>query len=368
MRFVVDTQQLNAAISTVTKALSTKTTIGILEGIYIQAADNSILLKCTDLSLQIETIVPATVEEDGAIVLPGRLFSEMARRFPNELTNIHTENNTAFLESGRAKATIQCENASEYHTMPEVKHDFEVKIKKNLLKNMIKQCIFATAQDDTKPILTGVLLEIDGNKLSMVALDGYRLAIRKEDISGISGDKKVVVPAKSFLEISRILEDTQEEISVVFSATHVLIDMGYTRIKTRLMEGEFIKYKQILPDSHTTRVRLKRNELLESIERVSLMAREGKSNIIKFSFEGEMLTLSANSELGKSNEELETDLMGNDLDIAFNSKYFSDVLKTLEDEDIYLDMNNNISPCVIRGVKGDNFYYLILPVRLFTGM
>ena len=368
MRLFVNTQELNAAISTVTKALATKTTMSILEGIYIEAEDNNLMLRCTDLSLQIETIIPATVEEEGAIVLPGRLFSEMARRFPGESTSIFTSDKTASLSSGRAKADIQGESSLEYHNMPEVKKEFEVRIKKNALKNMIKQCVFATAQDDTKPILTGVLLEIHGSELDMVALDGFRLALRREKINDIGGEKSVVVPAKSLLEISRIIDDSDDEISVVFSNTHILIDMQHTRIKTRLMEGEFIKYKRMLPDSHSTRVRVKRQELYDSLERVSLMAREGKSNLIKFSYASDTLSLSANSEIGRSNEELDVSIMGSDIDIAFNSKYFSDVLKVLDDEEIFLDMNNNISPCVVSPVQGERFYYLVLPVRLFSGM
>ena len=154
---------------------------------------------------------------------------------------------------------------------------------------------------------------------------------------------------------------------MVFSATHVMIDMGHTRIITRLMDGEFIRYRQILPDSHTTHVRVNRAELLDSIERVSLMARESKKNHVKFSFEDGQVTITANSEIGASKEIVNIDRMGSDIDIAFNAKYFSDVLKVLDDEYVCLDMNTNISPCVVKPETGDEYYYLILPVRLFSG-
>ncbi len=367
MRFTIDTAQLNAGISTVTKALAVKTTIGILEGVYIHAEGNNVLLRCTDLSLQIETVLPAAVEEEGAIVLPGRLFSEMARRFPGETTLISSEGRSAYLESGRSKTTIQGEPADEYHSMPEVKNEYSVTIKKRSLKDMIRSCIFATAQDDTKPVLTGVLMELENNSMSLVALDGYRLAIRNEEVPEQPEYKKAIIPAKSLVEISRILEDTEESINVVFSSTHVLIDIEYTRIKTRLMEGEFIKYKQILPVGQSTRVRIDRTELLGAIERVALMAREGKSNLIRFSFASDTAKLSANSGVGHSTEELDVNILGSDLDIAFNAKYFSDVLKVLEDKEVFLDMNNSINPCVIRPIQGNAFYYLILPVRTFAG-
>lgn len=201
----------------------------------------------------------------------------------------------------------------------------------------------------------------------MVALDGYRLAMRTEAVTVSGAAKNAVIPARGLLEISRILDDSDEMINMVFSATHVMIDMGHTRIITRLMDGEFIRYRQILPDSHTTHVRVNRTELLDSIERVSLMARESKKNHVKFSFEDGQVTITANSEIGASKEIVNIDRMGSDIDIAFNAKYFSDVLKVLDDEYVCLDMNTNISPCVVKPETGDEYYYLILPVRLFSG-
>lgn len=366
MRFFIDNADLNAGISTVIKAMPTRTTISILEGIFIEAQKDSIKIKCSDLSLLIETYIPATVEEEGAAVLPGRLFSEMARKLPGESTLIYDSNDTVYIESGRTKTTLQASDAKQFPDMPSINGDKALVIKQNTLKEMIKQTIFATAQDDTKPILTGVLMEIADNVLTLVALDGYRLALRREALDSQTGDFSVVVPAKSLAEINRTLLDTDEETRLFFSKTHMLLDMGHTKLITRLLDGEFIRYKQILPDKHSTRVRLNRQELLEALERASLMAREGKSNLVKFSFSGETLTMSANSELGHINEEIRTEIIGNELDIAFNVRFFSDVLKNLDDEYLYLDMTSNISPCVVIPVQGDSFYYLILPVRLFS--
>ena len=368
MKFTINTQELNAGISTVIKAMGNRTTISILEGIYIEATAEGLLLRCTDLSVQIETLLDASVEEEGACVLPGRLFSELARRLPAEETEIYTEKETVYITSGRARTNVQSESASEFHCMPAVKEEYNVSLAQGTLKSMIRQCIFASAQDESKPILTGVLLEMRPEALCMVALDGYRLALRREALLSGMEEKDAVIPARSLMEIGRMLEDREDAVKVIFSATHVMMDMGHTKVTTRLLDGEFIRYKQILPDGHTTRVQVNRQELLDSIERVSLMAREGKKNHIKFSFQGDILTLSANSEIGSSTEEINVNLIGSELDIAFNAKYFSDVLKVLEDEELFLDMNNNISPCVVRPIQGEQYYYLVLPVRLFTGM
>ncbi|MBQ9832691.1 MAG: DNA polymerase III subunit beta [Clostridia bacterium] len=366
MRFTVDTQEFNAGISTVIKALSSKTSMAILEGIYIEARENDVLLKCTDLSLQIETVIGATVEEEGKIVLPGRILSEMIRKMPNELTSVNVENKTAYIESGRAKTAIKGESSEDYHDMAKIKNSISFKISHNKLKNMIKQCIFATAQDDTKPILTGVLLEAEGNSVTMVALDGYRLAMRKEYVSQEVEAEKIVIPYKSLLEIGRTVTDGDEELTVNVSKTSINIDMGYTTITSRLLDGDFIKYRNILPENHLTRVRISREELAQSIERVSIISREEKTNLISLNFENDKLLITANSEIGKSNEEIDADIIGNDIKIAFNSKYMTDVLKTLDDDEIYLEMNNNISPCIIRPLDGEKFYYLVLPVRHFS--
>ena len=368
MRFRVNTQDLNAAITTVTKALSSKTTLSILEGIYIEAAEQGVLLRCTDLSLQIESIIAAEVEEEGAIVLPGRLFADITRRLPGESTEIHCDKNTTNIVSGRARSTVQGQNATEFHIMPSIKREYTLSVSKSALKSMIRQTLFATAQDESKPILTGVYIEASEDTLSMVALDGYRLALRKEGISFSQAEQSAVVPAKSLQEIGRIVDENQEDVQLVFSRTHMLMDVGHTKIMTRLLDGEFIKYRQILPEGHTVRVRVNRSEMLDSIERVALMAREGKSNLVKFAFADNALVISANSELGKSDEQMDAQIIGPDLEIAFNSRYFIDVLRNLEDEQLYLDMNNNISPCVVRPVQGERFYYLVLPVRLFSGI
>ena len=252
--------------------------------------------------------------------------------------------------------------------MPPVKEEYAVSISQGTFKSMIRQCIFASAQDESKPILTGVLLEMRPESLRMVALDGYRLALRQEPLLSGREDKDAVIPARSLMEIGRMLEEREDLLKVIFSATHVMIDMGHTKVTTRLLDGEFIRYRQILPDGQTTRAQVDRQELLDSIERVSLMAREGKKNHIRFSFQPECLTLSANSEIGFSTEEIAINLTGNPLDIAFNARYFSDVLKALEDEALMLDMNNNISPAWCAPSRGTGSITWCCPCASLPGI
>jgi len=213
------------------------------------------------------------------------------------------------------------------------------------------------------------MMEFSEGGATLVALDGYRLALRREDTEAFSGSaSNMIIPARSLLEIARILPEEGEAVKMLFSRTHIMTDIGSTNITARLMEGEFIKYKQILPDSHITRVRVNRKELMDGIDRVALMARESKSNLIKFTIANSLINITANSEIGRSVEDVEASIMGGDIEIAFNARYFTDVLRVLDEDEIYLDMTNNISPCVVRPVQGEGFYYLILPVRIFSGM
>ncbi|MDL2258758.1 DNA polymerase III subunit beta [Eubacteriales bacterium OttesenSCG-928-K08] len=366
MKLSVDIKTLNSGLATVIKSLSSKPTMPVLEGIYMEATNEGLLLRCSDLSLQIDCLIPAIVEEEGCAVLPGKLFAEFCRKLNGELVDMQLDARKMSIKAGRARTQLQCHDPKEFPYMEVNKEINSLQIPQNVLKEMIRQCVFATATEDSKPILTGVLCEFKEDLFSLVALDGFRLAIRKYALRSKMEEHEAVVPSKSFVEISRTLIDSDEKVKVVFSHTHLLVDMGHTKIVSRLLEGDFIKYRGILPTDHITRVRVNREELLESIDRAMLLAREGSNNLVRFNVEAELMRIFANSPVGRLEEEVPVHLNGDPLEIAFNARYFNDVLKTLTDEEIYLDMNNNVSPCVVRPTQGDAYYYLILPVRIFS--
>lgn len=366
MRVSVDLKTLQAGIATVVKSLSSRPSLPILEGIYVEASSKGLLLRCSDLTLQIESLIEANVEEEGAVVLPGRLFSEMMRRISAETVSLQTEGKAVLIEAGRSKTSLQYNEAQEFPDMSEGEEPVRVRLPQDLLKEMIRQSVFAAAQEETKPILTGVLCEIEDSSFRMVALDGFRLALKRATVKGNYARIEAVVPAKSMMEISRTLLDTDDEIEISFSKTHFSLDLQHTRVISRLLDGDYIKYDSILPKEHTSRIRINREELLNSIERATLLAREGNNNLVKFTVQEKMLLVSANSALGRMEEEIEIDLNGEPLEIAFNARYFSDALKTIAEEEIYLDMINNVSPCVVRPIQGESYYYLILPVRIFS--
>lgn len=369
MRFTVNTRELNEAISIVTKAMPSHSSLPILEGIYIYASSSNLFMKCSDLSLQIETEIPAFVEEEGSCVLPGRLFADLSRRLTGESVEFSGEKNSVRIKSDRVKTSLQVSASDEYPEMRRVDDEFSAEISQNKLRSMIRQTIFAVSLEDTKPILNGLCLEFsEDNTLKMVALDGFRLAIRKEKISNCTGSKRVVIPSRAMQEISSILSGGDEKIKLVFSNTHIKIDFGYTKLISRLMDGDYVSYAGILPKNHSTHAIVNCAELQSSTERASLLSREAKSNLIKFSFTEEMLSISANSEKGSIDDQIPIQLIGKPLDIAFNAKYILDLMRVLEDESVYMRMNNSVTPCVIEPLEGDSYYYMILPVRLFNGV
>ena len=362
----IEKEELIFGINTVQRAMAVKSTLPVLEGIYICADAKGLQLICTDLSLGIQTFLACDIEEEGKVVLPGRLFAEIVRKLPDGDVDITIDDNL--------NVTIQCMGSrtkmkgldpETFPDLAEVSDASSFTIAQPVLKDMIRQTIFAVATDETRPILTGALLEIQQNNLTMVALDGYRLALRKEALSAPSEEKQIVIPGKSLSEIGKLLDDDGDDVHIMSQDTHVMVEIKNTRVIARLLDGEFIKYRQIMPTDHHTRVQVAARDLFDSIDRASLMAREGKNNLVRFQISENKLILTSNSEMGDVYEEIPIAMEGQDLEIAFNARYFTDELKIMDDETINLDFTTNISPCVVNPVEGDKFSYLVLPVRIY---
>lgn len=365
MHILCPQKSLSQSISIVQKSVSSKTTLPILKGIYIEAQDQRLKLIGTDLEIGIENQIEADVMEEGAVVVDARLFSEIIRKLPDEQIELKLQDNQQLLiRCPHTEFNILCYSAADFPDLPVIEEDEVYQLSQELFRDMIRQTVFATSQEDSRPILTGVLMEIDEKSLTMVALDGYRVALRKGKIDA-TGFHKVVVPAKTLNEVSRIMNTDEEmPISITLRDNHGLFTLGNTRLISRLLEGEFINYHQILPKEYKSKVRVKTKGLLGSIERASLLAKEGKYNLVKFAITDEKLVVTSNSELGQVYEEIAIQLEGADLEIAFNSKYLIDVLKVIDEEEVYLEFTSSISPGIIRPVNNDHHVHLVLPVRL----
>lgn len=364
MKLLCDKSNLLEAISISQKAITGKSTMPILEGIYINAANDTITLIGSDIDLSIETKTTAKVVDPGKIVVDSRLLGEIIRKLPNDEILIETlEGNILQIICQKSVFNLLYMNAEDYPSIPEIQEDTNLSISQALLKNMIKGTIFATAQDETRPILQGVLFEIKDKSLNLVALDGYRLAIRSEYVDS-ENSINVVIPGKTLNEVSKIMDEKEEEVRITYTSNHILFNLGNTKIISRLLEGEFIKYSSLLPQEHKLLVTVNKQEILNGIERASLMAKDGNSNLIKLDIQEDNIVISSNSQLGKVREEVSADMQGEGIEIAFNSKYLLDVMKIMEDNEILMELSTSVTPCVIKNKNIDNCKYLVLPVRL----
>lgn len=369
MKFTIEKSELLSAIATAARALPPRAAAPVLEGVLLEAQEDKSRLKlvCTDTALQIETYVPAQVTLRGVLVLPGKLFYEVVRRLPEgevEISARSDKPNSIVVRSGKSKTSMQGYSADEFPEMPAVAEMGRFSLPQKSLRSMIAQTQFAISSDESRPVLTGGLFEIKEGLLNVVGLDGYRLAVRSEPCF-CEGDRSAVVPSGSLSAIERVLGD-EGDVTVTLSQNAALFDVGHTRVTTVLLSGDYMQYRRIIPQDRLTVVQIERAELMAAIDRASLMARDSKNNLVRFSVAGDMLTVSSNSELGDVTDEVPMHLTGGELDIAFNAKFMTDVLKVLSDDEVLLEMNTPVTPCVIRPLSGDAWIYLVLPVRVFN--
>lgn len=366
MQFVCTKSDLLNSLGIVSRAAS-KMQKSILECILFSSEENGIELKATDIQISIRTELEAQITEEGRAAIPARLLYEIISRFPDGDVSFQNEGeNTMSISCMNAKVDLQLMDADEFPVFPVLEKAEQIKIEQNVLRNMISQTIYSVSADMDKPILTGLDFDIKKNSLSVVALDGYRMAVRRETIIS-EMEKNCVIPSRTLREIMRILEDTEENVKITVSGNMALFEMGDTQVYTALLEGDYVNYENLLPAEYTTAVKVEKEMLLSSIERASILAREGSNNVIKLSVSEKALEISSNSEMGKINEKIPTVTDGKDLSIAFNAKYILDVLKNLEESEIMLQFNTSVSPCVIKKEGTNKYDYLILPVQVREG-
>jgi DNA polymerase-3 subunit beta len=283
MKFICSKSEFIGAISTVQKAVTGKTTLPILEGILITAKKGQLILTATDLDLGIETKLTCNIISNGSVVLNSKLFGEIIRKLPDMEIEVEVDDTyNTVIRCGKSKFNLIGQNPEEYPELPSINENIMYKIPQDLIKNMIRQTIFSTAQDETRPILTGVLFEVKDGSLTMVALDAYRLALRRSYLE-VEDNISAVIPGKTLNEVSKILESSEDNVSITFTPNHILFNIENTKVISRLLDGQFINYRQIIPEEYKLRVKVSTKILLDSIERASLLGKESKTNLIKIS-------------------------------------------------------------------------------------
>ena len=369
MKFSCEKALLQTAISTTSRAVSPKSSIPALEGILLEAGSD---LRLTGYNLEtgIRTIVPADIREEGTLVLGARLFGEIVRKLPDDIVTFQSENYMVNIKCGMSEFNILGTDPEEFPELPTVEYQNSLILPQSRLKAMISQTLFAVSDNESRPIHTGSLFEVDSNGLTIVSVDGYRLALRHEAIDKKEGTEtfSFVVPGAAQSEVEKICTDVDEPASVTQGARHVMFKVGDTMLVSRRLEGEFLAYRQAIPRNNTIHVEGDTRALLSSIDRVSLIISDKLKSPLRCVFDSNLLKISTKTAIGDAYDECPLSGDGGGLEIGFNNKYLMDALKAAPADKVRLELTTGVSPCVILPTEGEeNFLYMVLPVRLKAG-
>ena len=369
MKFSCEKALLQAAISPTSRAVSPKSSIPALEGILLEAG-NDLRLTGYNLETGIRTIVPADIREEGTLVLGARLFGEIVRKLPDDIVTFQSENYMVNIKCGMSEFNILGTDPEEFPELPTVEYQNSLILPQSRLKAMISQTLFAVSDNESRPIHTGSLFEVDSNGLTIVSVDGYRLALRHEAIDKKEGAEtfSFVVPGAALSEVEKICSDVDEPASVTQGARHVMFKVGDTMLVSRRLEGEFLAYRQAIPRNNTIHVEGETRALLSSIDRVSLIISDKLKSPLRCVFDSNLLKISTKTAIGDAYDECPLSGDGGGLEIGFNNKYLMDALKAAPADKVRLELTTGVSPCVILPTEGEeNFLYMVLPVRLKAG-
>lgn len=367
MKLVCSKSNLLTGVQIVSKAVPSKTTMSILECILIDATQGQIKLTANDMEIGIETVIEGEVVEKGIIALDAKIFSDIVRKLPDSDITIETDSSfKTTITCEKAKFNIIGKSGEDFSYLPEIERNDSIVVSQFTLKEVVRQTIFSIADNDNNKLMTGELFEINEDELKVVSLDGHRISIRKIKLKNYYGNKKVVVPGKTLSEVSKILSgDTDKDVNIFFTDKHVLFEFDQTIVVSRLIEGEYFRIEQMLSSDYETKVRVNKRELLDCIDRATLLIKEGDKKPIIINITDQDMELKINSTVGSMDESMDIQKSGKDLMIGFNPKFMIDALRVIDDEEIDMYLVNPKAPCFIKDAE-EQYIYLILPVNFTT--
>jgi len=364
MKILCPKNELLNSVNIALKAVPAKSTMPILECLIIEVKNDYIKLIANDMELGIETLVKGTILENGTIAINAKVFSEIVRKLPDNDVSIETDsNNIATIVCEKAKFSISGKSGDEFPYLPIIEKKDAVVLSQFTLKEVIRQTVFSISDNESNKIMTGELFEISGNEFKVVSLDGHRISIRKITLKENYDDIKVIVPGKTLNEVIKILSgEFSDEVSLFFTDKHIIFEFDNTVVLSRLIEGEYYKINQMLSSDYETKVTINKKELLNCIDRATLLIKESEKKPIIVSIDDKKMELKINSTIGSMDEEIDITKEGKDILIGFNPKFLIDALKVIDDENIDIYLINPKAPCFIKD-KEENYIYLILPVN-----
>ncbi|MBE5889509.1 MAG: DNA polymerase III subunit beta [Lachnospiraceae bacterium] len=365
MKIVCSKSTLLKGVNIVSKAVPTRTTMAILECILIDASSDEIKLIANDMELGIETKIEGDIIERGIIALDAKIFSEMVRKLPDDDVTIESDASfKTIISCGKAKFNLVGKPGDDFSYLPFIEKNDSIVLSQFTLKEVIRQTIFSVSMNDNNKIMTGELFEIEGNTLKVVSLDGHRISIRNIEMKNNYESKKVIVPGKTLNEISKIISgNADEDVIIYMTDNHIVFEFDNTVVVSRLIEGEYFKVNQMITSDYSTKVKISKRDLLECIDRSTLLVKEGDKKPIIMEVKDTSVELRINSAVGSMNEDIDIEKEGNPITIGFNPKFFIDALRVIDEEEVEIYMMNPMAPCFIRDAN-NTFIYLILPVKI----
>ena len=368
MKIICSKSNLVKGVNIVSKAVPSKTTMPILECILIDATTDIIKFTANDMELGIETVIDGSIARKGVVAIDAKIFSEIVRKLPdNEVTIETDENLQTTITCEKAKFNISSKSGEDFSYIPFVEKTETITLSQFTLKEIIRQTIFSIADNDSNKLMTGELFQIEDNMLKVVSLDGHRISIRKTELKDSYNPRKVVVPGKTLMEVSKILSgEADSEVQISFTGNHIVFEFDNTVVVSRLIEGEYFRIEQMLSRDYETKVKINKKEFLSCIDRATLLVKEGDKKPIIINIMDEVMELRIKSQIGSMNEEIMISKEGKDLLIGFNPKFLIDALRVIDDEEVTLYLMNPKAPCFIKD-ENETYIYLILPVNFNAG-
>lgn len=368
MKIKCSKSNLLSSLNIVSKAVSTKTTMPILECVLIDVYADSIKLTANDLELGIETVLEGDVIEMGRIAIEAKIFTDIVRKLPDSDIFIEsTPDYKTIIRCEKAKFVISSKSGEDFTELPSVEKDKSISISQFTLKEVIRQTIFSISDNENNKLMTGELFEVKDGKLTVVSLDGHRISLRNIELKEAASDIRVVVPGKTLNDLSKIISGGVDDmVNIYFTDRHILFEFDNTIVVSRLLEGEYFKIVQMLSMDHKIKVRVNNKELFNCIDRATILMRESDKKPIVVNIKDDMMYMKVDTMVGTMDEEIDITKDGDEIIIGFNPKFLTDVLKVIDDEDIYIYMRDAKSPCIIRDDAG-TYIYVVLPVNINAG-
>ncbi len=367
MIFTCEKAILSAAISIASRATAIKSSIPAIEGILLQAGDLGLCLTGYNMETGIQVNVMASTVESGSIVLSARLFGEIVRKMPDDLVTFTTHELSVNVKCGSSQFNILGMDPHDFPELPSVEQQNSITLPQPTLRSMISETIFAVSDNENRPVHTGSLFDVAGDTLTLVSVDGYRLALRREKLKEKRGQDvfSFVVPGKALSEVEKICSDEEAEVTVIQGANHVLFRAGDTVLVSRRLEGDFLAYRNAIPRNNPIRITCDARSLLASLERVSLIISDKLKSPLRCVFNDGEVEMTASTSVGDAEDRCAVDGNGNGLEIGFNNRYLMDAVRVAPTDRLVLEFASSVAPCVILPAEGEeNFIYMVLPVRL----